>query len=394
MTKKAIYSCLAVLLLVSVVLAGCAKPQPTTAPAPTVTVTAAPAPAVTVTPGAAPAVTVTAAPAPAVTVTPKPAPVTVTATPAPAPTATKPQPIKLRMVAAIAVNEAIVKYADRWRKAVNERSGGELTIDLIGGPEVIPAFDQHEAARKGVVDLMYAITGYYESAVPVAATQALSRLSSPAEERQVGYYDLMDKAHREKLNVRYLGRANFGAKAYTFVTKPVTKLGDLVGVPIRTSRTTAPFAKALGASGVTLAGSEVYAALERGLVQGVMTWISSFHGGRYQELVKYIIDYPFYETNDAILVNLDVWNKLPKNLQDLLTNTMIEFEKGTIEYTQGYERTLLIDMADNYGMRKISFASPDDAQKYLAMAFDSYWEQLGKSLSADEIAQLRKMLKS
>ena len=301
------------------------------------------------------------------------------------------------MMAAIAEDEAVVKYANIWRELVNERANGELIINFLGGPEVIPAFDQSEAVRSGVVDIIYAITGYYESAVPEAATQALSRLSSPAEEREVGFYDLMVDFHKEKLNVYYLGRANFGAAGggyfYTYLTKPSETPADLVGRQVRVSRTSAPVAAALGMTGVALPGSEVYTALEQGVIEGLITVTSSFYGRANHEIARYQIDHGYYQINDAILVNLDTWNSLPEHLQGIMSEAIIETEAGASAYTQVTEAEMFQDMIDNWGFTLIHY-TPADAEWYVDTAYDAYWDVLAESIDATTLAQLREMLKS
>ena len=65
---------------------------------------------------------------------------------------------------------------------VNEAGHGVVRIEFIGGPEAIPTFDQPEAVRTGVIDIVYAPGSYYPGLVP--ETDALVGANvSPMEQR-------------------------------------------------------------------------------------------------------------------------------------------------------------------------------------------------------------------
>src|SRR4030065_774038 len=153
-----------------------------------------------------------------------------------------------------------------YAEEVNKKSNGEVVIKFMGGPEAIPAFKQFEAVRTGVVDMIFSAESYYGGAVTGAAYTHLSRLS-PLEERKAGYNDLRVE-NLEKQNLFYLGRPVYGTWFQIFTNKPIKRPQEIKGQKIRTSATYEPFIKTLGAVPITLPGSEVYTALERGVVDG------------------------------------------------------------------------------------------------------------------------------
>jgi TRAP-type C4-dicarboxylate transport system substrate-binding protein len=297
------------------------------------------------------------------------------------------------MISAVPLNFPEIPYILTFVDKVNERSDGELTIEVVGGPEVIPANDQATALRAGVIDFMIAIFGYYRGAVPEAATPAFSRIT-PDEERESGYYDWMLEAHMEKLNAYYLGRTIWaeGGLFYTFIDRPVESLEDLEGLSLRVSSTTAPFAEALGINGATLSHSEAYTAIERGVVSGLMTVMSSFEGRSYYEILKYYIDHPYYQQNHGLIMNLDTFNELPDHLQDLVVETAIEIEQGGGEFYTPLVEEVIQRMEQEHGVSPVTF-SPDDAEQYLDYAYSSQWEKLaGEELGPAVVAEVRPML--
>ncbi|MFU8856565.1 MAG: hypothetical protein ACNA8S_06105 [Deferrisomatales bacterium] len=57
----------------------------------------------------------------------------------------------LRAVVFVPLDSPMVAMTHEWVKRVNEALAGEVRVQYLGGPEVIPGFDQVEACRNGVV---------------------------------------------------------------------------------------------------------------------------------------------------------------------------------------------------------------------------------------------------
>ena len=87
---------------------------------------------------------------------------------------------------------------------MNERGEGVVQIEVRGGPEAIGMFQQPDAVRDGVVDMVYTPGSFYGGALP--EKDAWSPRTSPAiEARANGGIDLIDQIHQEKMGVKYLG---------------------------------------------------------------------------------------------------------------------------------------------------------------------------------------------
>jgi TRAP-type C4-dicarboxylate transport system substrate-binding protein len=261
-------------------------------------------------------------------------------------------------------------YADE----VNKKSKGEVVIKFVGGPEAIPAFKQFEAVRTGVVDMIFGCESYYGGAVTGAAYIHLSRLT-PMEERKVGYYDLRQDILK-KQNVMYLGRPEHGVWFHIFTNKPVKRPQEMAGQKIRTSATYEPFVKMIGAVPITIPGAEVYTALERGVVDGYAWSVLGNISMGWPEVCKYIIEPKIYAMNLENLINLDTWNKLPKPIQTLMANLMIEneekYEKIFVELGEKELKAM-----QGKGMKFVKF-SPEDTKWYVDTAYKAGWDEVIK----------------
>jgi TRAP-type C4-dicarboxylate transport system substrate-binding protein len=257
---------------------------------------------------------------------------------------------------------------------VNKKSKGELAIKFMGGPEAIPAFKQFEALRTGVVDIIFGCEAYYGGAVTGAAYTHLSRLTPP-EERKSGYYDLRQELLK-KHNVLYLGRPEHGVWFHLFTNKSVKRPQEMTGQKIRTSATYEPFVKTLGAVPITLPGSEVYTALERGVVDGYAWSVLGNVSMGWPEVCKFIIEPKIYSMNLEVLINLDTWNKLSKPLQTLMSDLMIENEaKFTKVFEELGEKELKAMQAK--GMKFVKF-TPEDNRWYVDLAYKAGWDEVIK----------------
>ncbi|HPP06171.1 MAG TPA: hypothetical protein PLW88_02290, partial [Syntrophorhabdaceae bacterium] len=86
-------------------------------------------------------------------------------------------------------NDTVQMFVDR----VNERCKGKLEIKWLGGPEVIAAFDQANALKKGTIDMvLYYPFGYMKQIMPEAEAKGLTELAE-WEERKSGAFQLWEE---------------------------------------------------------------------------------------------------------------------------------------------------------------------------------------------------------
>ena len=258
--------------------------------------------------------------------------------------------------------------------SVNKKANGELEIKYIGGPETMPGFKQFEALRNGVVDMIFGCESYYGRQVTGAAYSHLTRLD-PTKERQNGYHAFRNELFK-KHNIHYLGRAEFGVWFQIFTNKYAKNLDDLKGQKIRVSGTYEPFVKRLGAVPVTMPGSDIYTALERGTIDGYAWAVLGNVQMGWVDVCKYIIEPRIYQMNIEALINQKTWEKLPKHLQTLLTDSMIENEKEYSSIMAGIAEKEYAQMQAK-GMKVIQF-TPDETKAYVELAYEAGWDEVIK----------------
>ena len=262
-----------------------------------------------------------------------------------------------------------------FQKLINERLAGKVRLDYLGGPEVVPAFEQFEALRNGVVDVVVGTAAYYTGQVPEASAMLLSR-SSPTEMRDSGYFDLMRDIHKEKSGVIYLanltGLPDVGFRLYLnkMIEEP-----DLSGLKIRVSPVYVPLVNALGGAPINMPTTEIYTALERGVVDGYgLTYIGIMDFALH-EVTKYVVDVPFYSKDNALLLNENTWNDLPDDIREEIEKIGVEVENQNTKFVK--EKVAKEDeLLREAGLDYITFDEEAQTQEFIDAAYGQRWQEL------------------
>lgn len=121
---------------------------------------------------------------------------------------------------------------------------------------------------------------------------------------------------------------------YGIIAKfPVNSPADVKGKKISAAGPNAPWIEKLGAIPVQASAGEVYNGLQSGVYQGTVAYITAVNGLRLGEVAKYWNRTGFGTIVwQGLTVNLNTWNKLPKEIQDILIELGRDFEKHVSDY--------------------------------------------------------------
>ena len=267
---------------------------------------------------------------------------------------------------------------EQWIKQVNEQGEGRFRIIFVGGPEAIPTFEQADAVRTGVVHMVFGPATYYMGLLPEVEALFASNLS-PRETRRNGGIKLMDRIHREKLDVRYLARSMFiEFHVFTREKPPLDADGvpDLSANLIRGGPVWRDFINSLGAQFVNVAAPDIYMALERNMIQGVGWPIVGLEDSSWHQHLKYRIDPGVFSSDVGLIFNQDRWERLPADVQDVLHKAAIDYE------TSSYERFKKLSGALDESMRQLGMEivtlDGNGERNYRRLAHDVIWQRLRK----------------
>ncbi len=279
---------------------------------------------------------------------------------------------------------------------INTKGAGVVEITVKGGPEAIGMFQQPQAARDGVVDMVHVPGSFYGASVPEIDAMVAAR-ATPTEVRGNGGAALMDEAHQKRFNVKHLGWIDGGVKFHIYNVKPFNfdagGVVDLTGVKLRDNPIYHAFFEALKATTASMPATEVYAALEKGVVDAAAWTSIGLMDLKWDKFLKYRVDPAFYNTDIGIIFNLDSWNKLSEDSRKLIQDAVIEWEQKSFDDRQ---KDVAAD-AEELQKRGMEFVpmGEEASAKYLSMADDAAWGRMKQRLDemggAENYDKLRKL---
>jgi TRAP-type transport system periplasmic protein len=290
----------------------------------------------------------------------------------------------MRAISFIPKNDSVLAMANVWVSELNAKLGSQLRVNYVGGPEVIGRFQQVEALRTGVIDLIFVPSGDYQDQIPASQAFVLSKLT-PSEERKSGFYDFMVEEHANKINARYLGRLQV-SPFYLWTKKEPKTLADLRGLKMRSGVLYDKFMHELGMTAITINAPEVYTALNSGVVDGFGWPVKGPLKRGWLESVKYVIDLPFFwPSNVVALMNFDKWKALPEATRSELIALTADFEPKMVKHFEIENEREWKEIGSK--VTKVKF-SPQENDKYLQTAYEVEWKAL-QARAPDLIQKLR-----
>ena len=195
---------------------------------------------------------------------------------------------------------------------MSEQTG--LKLNYIGGPEVTPRQKQAAAVKRGLIDIINCPSAYYQTLVPEARVAGVNNVG-PAELRKNGGFELLQEGWKKGLNARILGWGHWEASTFFIYTKFEPKTDTVTGIDLtgRKMRSTGlynAFLKKMKATPVNISPGDVYAALERGVVDGLAWPEGSIAKYGWERFLKYKITPNFFHSTTMTIINLKKYNSL------------------------------------------------------------------------------------
>jgi len=276
--------------------------------------------------------------------------------------------------------QSFLSFVDK----VNEAGKGVVQIEVRGGPEAIGMFQQPDAVRDGIVDMVYTPGSFYGGALPEKDALVASNLTA-VETRENGGIEMIDQIHQQKMGVKYLGWFDSGV-CYNLWTRDEPQFdanGNLSveGLKLRGNAVyNAFFTNYLGAQVIDLPTTEVYSALERGVVDATGWTQIGLIDLKWNEFLNYRIEPCFFSTDLGVIVNLDRWNGLSDEARTILQDVAIQHEKDSVAALRA-KRDEDFAALEAAGMKVVSLEGEAKAN-YLAAAREKTWERM-KGLMAE-----------
>ena len=230
-------------------------------------------------------------------------------------------------------------YWEKWAKSVNEKTGGQIEIELVSLPELgFGGVELIRLIKTGVVDAAEIYGGYVAGEMPLMEILELPGIfpdPETAKKAILAWKDTEAKLLKQRANAELLAMAAYPDQAI-FSKKPIRTLEDFRGLKTRVhSVALSSLVAGLGGEPLSLAMAEVYTAMERGTVDAAFTGTKPGYDQRWYEVAKYLVGPISMRPHIALSVNRKTWKRLPEELQTIMREeamTIIEKEAfGQVE---------------------------------------------------------------
>ena len=217
---------------------------------------------------------------------------------------------------------------DTWAPKLKAMSGGKLTIEVLATKAVVPHRETIDAVANGILDGDLNAVSYFAGRDPAFAIigDLIAGYDTVDQVRTFcmhgGGKEILQKLYDKyaKGQIHVIGCGPYAKEALVSKAK-ITTVDGLKGVKIRSPEgLAAEVFKRVGAAPVSLPFSEVYTALEKGLIDAADA--SAFVNNEASGMHK-IAKFPIYPGIHSMavlqfVVNKDVWNKMSETEKTLL----------------------------------------------------------------------------
>lgn len=221
--------------------------------------------------------------------------------------------------------DTIYGGADVLAKRVAELTDGKFQIRVFAAGEIVPGLQVLDAVQNGTVEIGHTCSYYYVGKNKAFGFDTSMPFGLTARQQNAWMYfgngrKLMKELF-DQYKIHVLPGGNTGAQMGGWFTKPINSLNDIKGLKMRIPGLGGEIMARLGAVPQTLAGGDIYPALEKGTIDAT-EWVGPYDDeklGFYKIAKNYY--YPgFWEPGPQIsfYINQDQWAKLPKSYQAAL----------------------------------------------------------------------------
>jgi TRAP-type transport system periplasmic protein len=230
--------------------------------------------------------------------------------------------------------------AEAFAKTVNERTAGSVAIKIAGSEQLGNDVSMLTSLRTGALDLTANSQGAASGLVPEVAALGLPFLFPD----NTSMFTVLDGPAGNDLALKFNGVGmvllawwDNGIRHITNSKRPINKPADLSGLKIRTPADpmTVDIFQALGAATQQISFSELYIALQQGVVDGQENPLANIASAKLHEVNKYItLSGHKWESTPFLMSQISVRKVKPNEL---------EIIKAAAREAGALQRQLMID---------------------------------------------------
>ncbi|MQA97721.1 MAG: DctP family TRAP transporter solute-binding subunit [Streptosporangiales bacterium] len=289
------------------------------------------------------------------------------------------------------------KAAEKFKEVVEKNSGGRIKVQIYPNSELYGDKDELQALQSNSVQMLAPASAKFTTIAPELqvldlpflfdSVEDIPKVASP--ETQAGKAIYANKALAGK-KIKPLGLWDNGLKQLSSNSE-MRKPADVAGhsFRIQPSDVLDSQFKKWGASATPMAFSEVYNALQQGVVDGQENPYSNIESQNMHTVQKHITESNHGYVGYVLVINTDFFNKLPKDLQDTVVKAADEAStfnrQVAAQINEEAKQTIL-----KSGKTKITKLSDAERQAFKDAVVPSVWREYEDVIGKEIIGELLK----
>ena len=223
-------------------------------------------------------------------------------------------------------------HMEPFAKAMEERSGGEITFTKFYGGELAGVGRSLDSLQSGVIDIAAPLLApYHEGRFPLSDVTQLPTYGTDSPMVTRAFQALLDSDvalvdgktfHDYEIadkGIRVWALGATGPYSISTTAKVLTEPADFTGTPLRAGSALHTIVlENLGATPVTLPGPQAYEALSRKTIDGIIISISDWPSYSIQELLRHsIVDLSIGHWESYLAVSNAAWDRMSEEHQKM-----------------------------------------------------------------------------
>src|SRR5687768_1674765 len=282
------------------------------------------------------------------------------------------------------------KVFEDFAKRVKEASGGRLEVEPLPVGQIVAYSETLDAITNGILDGHHSGGPYFSGKEPALAL--LGDLNGGFEnpyQMQMwfeygGGLELARDVYK-RFNIYYVGPVWWGVESIP-AKKPLRAIADFKGVKMRVPEGLgAEIWRRAGAGVVTLPGSEVYTALDRGVIEAT-DWgtLGMNNDLGYHKIAKFPLHPGFHSMPAAeVAVNMTRWNALSPDLKVFMEMATRDFAREMVQRI-AMEDMKAAEQAQAQGVQLVGWTA-DERRRFRVLAQQAWADWAKKSPTAQKV---------
>lgn len=218
---------------------------------------------------------------------------------------------------------------------LKERTGGEVVMEIFPDSLLGKENEMYESLFMGTLDVAIETLGFQSTDHEELAIEDLPYMFKTREDG----YKAIDGKYGEKLKeiigksgeIRCLAFLEMGLRHMTNNVRPIVTPKDIEGVKIRTTSSALRLDvfNSLHALPISMSFSEVFTALQQGVVDGQESPITTIYSSSFYDVQKYLSLTGHFWCNECFLINEEKWQSLSEEQQNILVEELDVASKNT-----------------------------------------------------------------